>query len=168
VVPVVHALAGRLVVFLDPNCRPAFIAEREAYAARILDLARSSTIVKVSTDDVEFMFPGRSPRASAAALLDAGADIVLLTLGGDGAMAVTHDQVVTVAPPRITVADTVGAGDTFGAAVLCWLDEQELLTVDAVRALDAAQLTAMLDFGVRAAAITCSRPGADPPRRHEL
>lgn len=164
----VHALPSDAFVFLDPNCRPQFVDDREAYTARVERLAARSVIVKVSSDDVAWMYPERSVDDGVARLLATGAHSVLLTLGGEGAAAIRRSGEVRVASTRITVVDTVGAGDTFGAAALAWLGEHAALSIDAFDALADDELRELLAFATRAAGVTCTRAGADPPHRHEL
>ena len=164
----VHALPADAFVFLDPNCRPQFVADRAAYTDRVERLAARSTIVKVSTDDLEWMYPGTAVDDGVTRLLGAGAHAVLVTRGGDGASAHRAGGTVTVAAAPISVVDTVGAGDTFGAAALAWLAERGALSVDGFDTLGDDDLRALLAFATRAAGITCTRAGADPPHRHEL
>ena len=107
-------------------------------------------------------------QVSAAAILAKGTKVVLITEGSKGATAYTARGSVHVDAPKITVADTVGAGDTFNAGFLAALDRAELLSKSAVASLSDEALTDALSLGTRAAAITCSRPGANPPWAHEL
>jgi fructokinase len=104
----------------------------------------------------------------AASWLDLGCGLVVVTRGGGGAVAFTRSEQVEVDSPRVAVIDTVGAGDTFQAALLTWLSERGMLSVPAVESLDAQQLRFALEFACGAAAITCTRRGADMPRRKEL
>ena len=127
-----------------------------------------SHVLKTSDEDLDLLYPDETPEQVAARWLDQGAALVIVTRGPHGATAWTRATRVTAPSPRIEVVDTVGAGDTFQAAFLTWLDERDLLTPGAVAALDATQLEAMLRFAARAASITCSRRGADMPRRQEL
>jgi fructokinase len=113
--------------------------------------------------------PGRTIESFAAEALAQGVKLAVVTRGGEGASAWTaagaHASVPT---PRVTVIDTVGAGDTFQAALLTWLAEHGSVSPAALAGLTAAQLNDALGFAARAAAITCSRRGADMPRRGEL
>ena len=93
---------------------------------------------------------------------------MVVTRGGQGAWAWTAQGKVAAAPVRVAVVDTVGAGDTFQAALLCTLAERGLLSRASLASLAPATLQAVLDFAAQAAAITCSRRGADLPRRAEL
>jgi fructokinase len=156
--------ADARVTMLDPNVRPTFVSDRAAYTARIDRMIAKADIVKLSDEDATWLYGTLDP----AAILAKGAKVVLITEGSKGATAYTTRGSVHVAAPKITVADTVGAGDTFNAGFLAALDRANLLTKPQVANLSDAQLTAALDLGVRAAAITCSRPGANPPWAHEL
>ncbi|MCX7288545.1 MAG: carbohydrate kinase [Rhodobacterales bacterium] len=155
--------AGR-VTMIDPNVRPGFVRDRAAYTARIDRMIALSDIVKLSDEDSEWLYGRTDPQA----LLAKGAKVVLVTEGAKGATAYTARGSVQVAAPKITVADTVGAGDTFNAGFLASLDQNGLLTKAQVANLSDEALRAALTLGTRAAAITCSRPGANPPWAHEL
>jgi fructokinase len=156
--------AGARVTMIDPNVRPGFVRDRAAYTARIDRMIGLSDIVKLSDEDSEWLYGRTDPDA----LLAKGAKVVLVTEGSKGATAHTARGSVQVAAPKITVADTVGAGDTFNAGFLASLDRDGLLTKAQVAALPEDALRAALTLGTRAAAITCSRPGANPPWAHEL
>jgi len=156
--------AGKRVAMIDPNVRPGFVTDRAAYTARIDRMIAAADIVKLSDEDAIWLYGSADP----GAILAKGARVVLVTEGARGASAHTARGTVSVAAPKITVADTVGAGDTFNAGFLAALDRGGLLSKSAVAGLTDAQLTDCLSLGVRAAAVTCSRPGADPPWAHEL
>jgi fructokinase len=125
-------------------------------------------LVKVSDEDLGLLYPSETPEQVATRWLTQGASLVAVTRGRDGASAWTRSAQANVPSPATQVVDTVGAGDTFQAALLTWLDEHDALTPAALSSLDAASLDALLGFAARAAAITCSRRGADMPRRSEL
>lgn len=158
-------LPDTTLVMLDPNCRPAVVADRAAYAARVNEACRRADVVKVSTDDAEFLSPGDDPLVYARSLLAVGVKAVLVTAGADGTWVVCAggERLVPAAP--ITVADTIGAGDSFGGGFLAhWvLDDHtraDLHDLDMVTAATAA--------AQEVSAITCQRVGADPPHRAEL
>src|SRR4051794_33986275 len=115
---VVEAVAERALIMVDPNCRPTFIADREAFRRGMAATLRYSHVVKVSGDDLEYMTPGASLVEGARALLADGPSVALVTLGGDGALIVTASEEVPVTAPSITVVDTIGAGDAFGGGFL--------------------------------------------------
>ncbi|MBB3177971.1 sugar/nucleoside kinase (ribokinase family) [Variovorax sp. Sphag1AA] len=122
----------------------------------------------MSDEDLGLLFPGETPEQVAARWLSQGASLVAVTRGRNGASAWTRNAQADVPTPETKVIDTVGAGDTFQAAMLTWLDEHDALAPETLGGLDAARLDALLTFAARAAAITCSRRGADMPRRAEL
>jgi fructokinase len=162
---VLSGLPGDPLLFLDPNCRPAAVPGYGAYRARVGAIARRADIVKASTEDLGYLYPGVPPENAARALLAEGASLVLVTDGPRPARAFTGAEVLSERVPAVVVADTIGAGDAFGGAFLAWwathgLGREELRRADLVRlALRAA---------TAAAALTCARPGADPPTLTEL
>jgi fructokinase len=161
------AAAGRVTV-LDPNIRPGFIADAAAYRARIARMIAMADILKLSDEDLHWLEGPGDTAALARGLIARGPRVVLVTEGARGARGLTATQDRRAAARRVTVADTVGAGDTFNAGVLAALHAAGALDRAALAALPDATLDAALDLGVRAAAVTVSRPGADPPWAHEL
>jgi fructokinase len=162
-------LAGRLpadvLLMVDPNCRPGVIGEPDAYRARLRQVFARSDVVKASTEDLEYLVPGRTPDEAAADLLALGPAVVLITDGPREVRAVTGDGGFRVPVPPVKVVDTIGAGDSFGGAFLAWWighghGRSELGA--------AASLRAAVEFGIRVAGRTSSRPGADPPTFDEL
>jgi fructokinase len=127
-----------------------------------------SDIVKLSTEDLDWLEPGAIFANVARKWLVMGAKLVVLTKADAGAEAMAIRAFAAVPGVTVAVADTVGAGDTFMAAILARLDNRRLLTKRAVARLDEDALTDLLAFATRAAAITVSRPGADPPWQSEL
>ena len=127
-----------------------------------------SHFVKVSDEDLGLLYPGETPEQVAARWLGVGVSLVTVTRGGHGASSWTRRVKVDVPSVPVKVVDTVGAGDTFQAALLTWLDENDKLSATAMASLDASALRAMLKFASKASSITCSRRGADMPRRNEL
>ncbi len=161
--------AGARVIAIDPNIRLGFIAgKEEAYRARITRMVACADIVKFSDEDLNWFAGPGDFGALAQGILDMGPKIVFLTEGAKGAHAITRAHSRFTAAQKVTVADTVGAGDTFNAGALAALHERGALTKTALANIDAATLDAALDLGVRAAAVTVSRAGANPPWRAEL
>jgi fructokinase len=156
------------VISLDVNVRPTLIHNRSGYLARIDRLVAMADIVKLSDEDLEWLSPGATFAALADRYRKLGARVVVLTRGSDGATAFAGAAPVSVPSVKVTVADTIGAGDTFMAAMLVRLAQQEKLTKRAVAELAPDDLAATLSFAAKAAAITVSRPGADPPWLREL
>jgi len=160
--------AARRLVTLDPNVRLSVEPDRERWRARIEAFARSSDLIKVSEEDLDLLYPGESPADRAAAWGQIGVHLVIVTRGDAGAAAFGPFGLVEVASRPVTVADTVGAGDSFMAALIAWLAERNIKTRQALAGLRKSDVAALLDFAGRAAAITCSRRGADLPKRSEL
>ncbi len=158
----------RLPVMLDPNIRPFFIANADAYRARLSRLIARTDIVKLSGDDLEWLYPGVAADDAARRVLAQGPRLVLQTGGAAGARAHWAGDPVSAPAIRTTVADTIGAGDTFNAGVLASLRRQGVLSKTGLAAITAAQIAAALTLGAQAAAITVSRPGANPPWAHEM
>ena len=157
------------VTMIDPNIRLGFIAGKEApYRARIEAMIARADIVKLSDEDLAWVMGPADMLASARKILTKGPKVVFITEGARGARAITATQDRFVAAQTITVADTVGAGDTFNAGVLAALHAAGALSKARLAALGDTELDAALSLGTRAAAVTCSRPGANPPWAHEL
>ena len=157
------------VTMIDPNIRPGFIAgKEEAYRARIERMIARADIVKLSDEDLHWLLGAGDVSALARQVLEKGPKLVFITEGAAGARAITATQNRFVAATRVTVADTVGAGDTFNAGALTALHEAGALTKSALTTLSDATLDAALTLGTRSAAVTVSRPGANPPWRNEL
>ncbi|MEA3536306.1 carbohydrate kinase [Rhizobium sp. CC-YZS058] len=156
------------VISFDPNIRPGFIKDRAAHKARMLRMAAMSDIVKFSDEDLDWFGEEGSHEALAAEWLKRGPKLVVITKGADGADGYTSRGKVTVAGEKVTVVDTVGAGDTFDAGILASLKLNNLLTKQAVANLSEAQLRDALTLGAKAAAVTVSRAGANPPFAHEI
>jgi fructokinase len=148
---------------LDPNIRPGLIPDADAYRARFRSWLPSVSLLKLSEEDARWL--GGTPRE----WLAAGPSAVVITQGGDGLTAFTRDGAAHSVPgEKVDVVDTIGAGDTVNAALLHGLAEQDALSGEALAALGADGWTRLLRFAARAAAITCSRAGAEPPYAHEL
>ena len=159
--------AGRLVVSLDPNLRPSLIGDLDLWRQRFERFARTATIIKLSREDLAIAFDAE-PDAWAAEQLAGGARLVVVTDGAAGATAY-HRQHRLHRPGRaVPVVDTVGAGDTFHAALLARLAQKNLLSGPALAGLDLEALADLIDYAIGAAALTCMRRGADLPRRAEV
>jgi fructokinase len=163
------------LVLLDPNCRPSAVADHEAYRRRIGVIARRADIVKASTEDLAYLYPDAPPEEAAKALLDSGSSLVLVTDGPRPARAFLPDSILAEEVPSVTVVDTIGAGDAFGGGFLAWWTAHGLGRTDLGRpasARDAPPRDALVGKALRAAvavaALTCTRPGADPPTLAEV
>ncbi len=160
--------AGRRVTMLDPNIRPDFIPDREKHLARIQRMMRMADIVKLSDQDLDWFGEAGAAEEVIARWLERGPRLIVVTQGAKGATAYSRNHKVSVTPRPVTVVDTVGAGDTFNAGILASLHEQGALSKAAVAELSEAAIRAALELGARAAAVTVSRAGANPPWKEEL
>lgn len=161
--------ARHRVTMIDPNIRPGFITGKELpYRARIERMIAQADIVKLSDEDLRWLIGAGDLTKLAREIIAKGPKVVFITEGSAGARAVTASQDRFVVAQKVTVADTVGAGDTFNAGALCALHEAGALSKARLGGVTDAELDAALTLGTRAAAITVARPGANPPWRHEL
>ncbi len=158
----------RRVVSFDPNVRPGLIANEGSYRERFMSIAAATTIIKISDEDLQWFDPHRDLEVAARGLLTDTTRLVVVTRGSDGVTAYGPFGSVMVDAVNTNVADTIGAGDSFHAALLSWLHLRDLLSFTGVNRLSAANAEKMLRFAATVAAVTCSRAGADPPRMDEL
>ena len=163
---VLHEWAMKVAEFapilFDPNIRPSVMGDRDRYEAAVEKWVAISTVVKVSEDDLDWLSPNVAPLDVARRWVANGVAIVVITRGNAGLIAVTVDEVVDVAGVKVDVIDTVGAGDTVGAIIVEAMIEHGVLN------LHGETLRDRLDCAAVAAAITCSRAGAQPPTKSEL
>ncbi len=158
---VVAAAAPDTLVVIDPNCRPSAIRDAAAYRARLERVLTRADVVKVSEEDLAWLAPGVGVEEAARAL---GAPVALVTLGSEGALALSAGEPAARVPaPRAQVVDTIGAGDAFVGAIATRLRGVDR---DAIPGSDA--LLDAVGFACRVAALACERAGADPPRLSEL
>jgi fructokinase len=158
---------GSRVISLDPNIRPGFITDAAKHRARIDRMIAMSDIVKMSDEDLEW-FGMPDMETAARAWLGQGPSLVVFTRGARGAIGFTREHTVEVDGVAVTVADTVGAGDTFNAGILASLKRDNALTKQAMKTLSAEAIGNALRLGAKAAAVTVSRPGANPPWASEI
>ncbi|WP_112134728.1 carbohydrate kinase family protein [Glycomyces dulcitolivorans] len=170
--PVVEAwlgsLRGETTISLDPNVRPELLGDRDRYRARLDRWLSFADLVKVSDEDLAWVRPGRDPAELARGWVDAGRRLVVVTHGGDGSRVFGPGFEFTVAAHRTSIVDTVGAGDSFSGGLLHWLDRADRLRPDRLARLHESEARAAVEFASAVAAATCSRAGANPPRRSEL
>lgn len=155
-------------IMVDPNIRPGFIKDEDTYRARLGRMIGKSDIVKVSDEDLIWLLGDGDIDELARQLLIAGPALVCVTRGAKGVRGYFPGGTVSVSSRKVEVVDTVGAGDTFNAGLLAALHERGALGKDRVRNLSADDVEAALSLGTRAAAVTVSRAGANPPHRDEL
>jgi fructokinase len=167
-VRLVDRLASTVPVVLDPNIRSLIITDRDAHVARLEHVARQATIVKASEEDLAWWYPDLSAEDAAVGLLDAGPRLVTMTRGAAGVTAFTRAGRVEVPSQPVEVVDTIGAGDSFTAGLLCWLHEHRHLTVMLPIADDLGSIGEAVRFAASVAAVVVGRQGCDPPFRSEL
>jgi fructokinase len=164
-VELVHA---RTPISYDPNVRLNVEPELQRWRDMLRWMLPRTHLLKISLEDLQLLLPGMGAERFAAEALGAGVKLVVVTLGAEGAQGWSGTAAAQVSAVPVSVVDTVGAGDSFQAALVTWLIEHRLLSIEALGSLGSTQLRAALQFAAQAAAITCSRRGANPPRRSEL
>lgn len=160
------------VVTIDPNVRPDVIGPIDAYRVQLERWLGIADVVKVSSDDLAVVYGSEDPLTVARSWIavPGGPSLVVVTCAGEGSFALLSGEDEPVRRPSVpvTVADTVGAGDSFMAGLLDALAHADLLSRPGLAKLTREDVGAALDWATRVAAVTVSRPGADPPRRAEV
>ncbi len=161
--------SGKRLISLDPNVRLNPQPDIQLWRDRVGQLVRHADLIKVSDEDLHLLYPDQSPESVLQGWLQHRCQLVFLTRGGEGATVFSRQHGSWSQPAvKVTMADTVGAGDTFQAALIAWLTEQQLDSVDGLQQLTRPQIDAMLGFAIRAAALTCGKTGPDLPYRRQL
>jgi fructokinase len=164
VLATVKRLKGQALLSLDPNLRPNMVQDEQGYRALLQQLFALVDILKLSDADLAWLMPNRSAEEALHELLAQGPALVVLTRGAQGAIAAMADaSVVSVSGFPVEVVDTVGAGDTFCAALLAGLVQRRVVTRAALQDVSGEDLEEMLRFAAAAAALNCTRAGANPP-----
>lgn len=150
---------------LDPNIRAPFITDRPAFLARLDRLLAATDLLKLSDDDLEWIYPGMNLEEAAQKMLSQSrAKLLVLTLGGDGALAFSNGEKIAVKPAKVNgMKDTVGAGDTFMATLLAGLEQSGKLNTIALGNLTESDVTSLLGRAAAAAALNCEKTGCNPP-----
>ena len=149
-------------IVFDPNIRPAVLDDRVEYVKKIEKWVEISSVVKVSEEDLNWLYPGKTINKIVNKWLEEGVQLVVVTLGDKGITAYRKNEQVSVDAVKVVVADTVGAGDTVGAILV------EAIVNNGFDKLTGEVLKTMLNRAVKAAAITVSRTGANPPSKEEI
>jgi len=168
---VAQAVEAGTFVSYDPNIRPFFLEDPDTAWLEVLELARGARLVKLSDEDLELLRPGGKAEQVCRELLAGDAtELVVLTRGAEGAIAFAEGSAMEVPAPPTDVVDTVGAGDSFMASMLALLCDWGVVSggTGALAALDDDRVGLLVRAAARAAAVTCSRRGANPPTRQEL
>ncbi|MFF9074793.1 carbohydrate kinase [Streptomyces sp. NPDC014646] len=171
VLAAVESLRTSATVSYDPNVRPALMGDHDAAVRRVEHCVALSDVVRASDEDLEWLYPGEEPETVARRWLGRGPAVVLVTRGGDGALAVLPGGRVTVDAFATDVVDTVGAGDAFMSGTLHALAAHGLLGPDGrerLRAADRSTVADVLRHAAACAAVTVARAGANPPDAAEL
>jgi fructokinase len=165
----VEDAGGSVTVSFDPNCRPNLVKHKARYVDQMDAFAARADIVRMSDVDFEYLYGGRDHAGTAKSLIEAGASLVVVTRGIKGAQA-WHGEagMVEVEAPSVAVVDTIGAGDSFQAALLFALRVQGRIGTETLAQMNSDELWRALSFASVCAAVTCGRAGADPPRRAEI
>ena len=158
------------VLFLDPNIRSTFISDEISYRKRLNKMISSSDILKVSDEDLDWIVTsGSNINEKIEKLHNLGAKLIIVTKGAEGVAAyVKNKKVINLPAQEVNVIDTVGAGDTFNAGFLAKLSNLKLLSKSNVKNLSSKHISMALEYGIKAASITVSRKGANPPLLSEI
>jgi fructokinase len=160
---------GSVTISFDPNCRPKLVKHKTRYVDQMDAFAAAADIVRMSDVDFEFLYGGSDYAEKAKSLFKAGASLVVVTRGNEGAQAWHRKAgVVEVQAPIVDVVDTIGAGDSFQAALLFALRAIGRIESESLAQTNADELRRALSFASGCAAFTCGRAGADPPRRADV
>ena len=156
-------------ISFDPNCRPNLVKDKEVYRARMSMFAANADIIRMSDVDFNYLYGEEADAARAESLLAKGSGLFVVTRGVDGAEAWHHKTgPIKVDAPVVQVVDTIGAGDSFQSALLVALHFQGRLARSRLKDIGRDELRLALSFACNCAALTCTRVGADPPRRGEI
>jgi fructokinase len=160
---------GSVTISFDPNCRPKLVKHKTRYVDQMDAFAAAADIVRMSDVDFEFLYGGSDYAEKAKSLFKAGASLVVVTRGNEGAQAWHRKAgVVEVQAPIVDVVDTIGAGDSFQAALLFALRAIGRIESESLAQTNADELRRALSFASGCAAFTCGRAGADPPRQADV
>jgi fructokinase len=159
----------KATISFDPNCRPNLVRDISAHRARMDAFAAGADIVRMSDMDFDYLYGEEDFAGRAKSLLARGSSLIVITRGPKGVLAWhAHAGAVDVAAPAVDVVDTIGAGDSFQAALLVALQRLGRIERASLKTIAADELRRTLSFACNCAALTCTRPGADPPWRGEV
>ncbi|MGA1329302.1 MAG: carbohydrate kinase family protein [Candidatus Nanopelagicales bacterium] len=157
------------LIMIDLNARPSVISDASNYLALIKPWLSIADVIKASDDDLKFLYPDLTWQAAVAEIFSQSrVSLFAITAGAAGAHLVTREVLVSAAAPKVPVFDTVGAGDTFSAGLISMLAASNLIEKNQLPHASTAQLQSALEFAVAAAAMSCTKPGAQSPTRSEV
>ncbi|MBV9459114.1 MAG: carbohydrate kinase [Bradyrhizobium sp.] len=166
---VADARAASATISFDPNCRPVLVSDEKAYRMRMDGFADSADIVRMSDVDFNYLYGDDAYAARAERRLARGASLFVVTRGGSGVQAWHNNAgMIEVQAPAVELVDTIGAGDSFQAALLFALARLKRIEKASLQSTVADELRKALSFACQCAALTCTRAGADPPRFSEV
>ncbi|WP_397453465.1 carbohydrate kinase [Pseudomonas sp. NA-150] len=161
--------SNQRLITLDPNIRLNPEPNIERWREQVAAFAEHAHMIKVSDEDLSLLYPDRDPQQVAEGWLNQRCQLVFLTRGREGVSVFTRQHGTWSVPAReVVTADTVGAGDTFQAALITYLSEHQLDSPEGLESLTREQIEGMVQFAVSAAALTCTKVGPDLPYRHQL
>ena len=160
--------ASHLLLSLDPNIRPSLVPDRAVYMERFHTLCKICSIIKLSDEDLEWLFPDEKREDALKILMEAGISLIALTEGKAGARLITKTRSILSPLYDLPVSDTVGAGDTFHGALLSYLYRKNIFSREGLESLSEQELIDLGDFANKAAGINCHRSGANPPTDEEM
>jgi len=160
---------GTVTISFDPNCRPKLVKDKARYIDQMDAFAAAADIVRMSDVDFEFLYGGTDYAGRAKLFIEAGASLVVVTRGIRGAQA-WHQEAgaLEVQASAVDVVDTIGAGDSFQAALLFALRAIGRIGTGSLAQMNSEELVRALAFATSCAAFTCGRAGADPPRQADV
>jgi len=165
----VESARGSTTISFDPNCRPNLVKHRADYIDRMEAFAARAAIVRMSDVDFEFLYGGGDHAGIAKSLIEMGASLVVVTRGAEGAQAWHREAgAIEVQAPSVNVVDTIGAGDSFQAALLFALRAIGRIKTGSLAQMNFDELGRVLSFASICSAFTCGRAGADPPRQSDV
>jgi fructokinase len=165
----VESARGSATISFDPNCRPNLVKRRADYIDRMEAFAARAAIVRMSDVDFEFLYGGADHAGMAKSLIEMGASLVVVTRGAEGAQAWHREAgAIEVQAPSVNVVDTIGAGDSFQAALLFALRAIGRIETGSLAQMNFDELGRVLSFASICSAFTCGRAGADPPRQSDV
>jgi len=161
-------LSTDLMLSFDPNIRPSLVPDKEKYMNRFKKLCSISSVIKLSDEDLLWLYPELDTEKAVSLLLKSGVSLIALTTGKTGAQLINRENRVSSPLFDLPVADTIGAGDTFHGAMLSYLYSKNWINGEVLNNLTKEQLRNIGDYANKAAGINCSRSGANPPTKLEM